>query len=389
MRAGTPGPATPDQSIPPASPARQNGEALELHKALDDAECLLHFASQAGIDISAEVMTAILAARQAIDQRLLSPPEIVAFLSAYAKLAAKLAPVTAETVRASNERLGTVVRGHGGLALATTILVVLLSLLQFVTTSIGNDITRDIARVNEMAVNARLHVGAPAIGNTADLRCGEAIALPDPPIQYRPPMDEQGMILALQSFAALNRDLHTSAIKLNRFVLNAESNPFEAPDGNRPFDTPGGNPQDALQLPPSLTNFRAAAMCKIAAYQHVRNFAQNVRADSILAYGSLAAYVLPVLFALLGAFAYNLRDYTTRVKTRTYHPSYVNSARIIVAVIAGAIISFFNGFTQGLNLLAAAFLVGYGVEIFFAFLDSLLVSFGAKKPPTVRDAGTR
>ena len=29
--------------------------------------------------------------------------------------------------------------------------------------------------------------------------------------------------------------------------------------------------------------------------------------------------------------------------------------------------------------LAVAFLVGYGVEIFFAFLDSLLVAFGAKR----------
>ena len=367
----------------------QNGRALELRRALDDAECLLHYASQAGIDVSDEVMTAILAARQARNRGLLDAPYVVSFLSAYAKLAAKLAPVTAETVRASNEQLGGVVKGHGTLAVATTILVVLLSLLQFVTTSISTNISEGIVKTNDMAATARLHVGAPAIGNVADEICGPATASPNPPIAFPPPMTEQDMIVELQSFAASIRDLHTEAIKLNRFVLNAERNPFEAPDASKPFETPGGNPNEALQLPPSLSNFRAAAMCKIGAYQHVRNFAQNVKADTVLAYGSMAAYVLPVLFALLGAFAFNLRDYTSRVKTRTYHPSYVNSARIIVAVIAGAIISFFNGFTQGLNLLAASFLVGYGVEIFFAFLDSLLVSFGAKKPPAVRDAGGR
>ena len=60
-----------------------------------------------------------------------------------------------------------------------------------------------------------------------------------------------------------------------------------------------------------------------------------------------------------------------------------------MAVIAGAMISFFTSFTQGLSLLAAAFLVGYGVEIFFAFLDSLLVSFGARKSLAAPDAATR
>lgn len=380
----------PDAHHPRQHEILRNGRALELRRALDDAECLLHYASQAGIDVAPDVMTAILSARQALEQERLGPSETAAFLSAYAKLAAKLAPVTAETVRASNEQLGTVVKGHGTLALVTTVLVVALSLLQFVTTSISKDIADGIVKTNEMAATARLHVGAPAIGNVADTQCGEATALPDPPIVLPPPLTEQDMIVELQMFAASIRDLHTNAIKLNRFVLKMEKNPFEAPDASKPFDTPGGNPHDALQLPPSLSNFRAAAMCKIAAYQHVRNFAQNVRADSVLVYGSLAAYVLPVLFALLGAFAYNLRDYTSRVKARTYHPSYVNSARIIVAVIAGAIISFFNnGFAPGLNLLAAAFLVGYGVEIFFAFLDSLLVTFGAKKPAPARDAGTR
>ncbi len=367
----------------------RGGHELELRRAMDDAECLLHYASQAGIDISEDVMTDILAAREAFEQGRLGSAETVAFLSAYAKLAARLAPVTAETVRASNERLGAVVRGHGALAICTTVLIVALSLLIFVTTSIGNDIGDGLTRTNELAAKARAHVGAPAIGNVADETCGEATALPNPPIVFEPPMNELIMITELQSLAASIRDLHTSAIKLNRFVLSVEHNPFDAPDPSKPLVTPGGNPYEALQLPPSLSNFRAAAMCKIAAYQQVRSFAQNVKADAVLAYGSLAAYVLPVLFALLGAFAFNLRDYTSRVKARTYHPSYVNSARIIVAVICGAIISFFNGFTQGLNLLAAAFLVGYGVEIFFTFLDSLLVSFGAKKPGPAPDAGTR
>ena len=50
---------------------------------------------------------------------------------------------------------------------------------------------------------------------------------------------------------------------------------------------------------------------------------------------------------------------------------------MIGAFIVGAIISLFNNYTQGINLppLAIAFLAGYAVEVFFAFLDTLVRAF--------------
>ena len=58
---------------------------------------------------------------------------------------------------------------------------------------------------------------------------------------------------------------------------------------------------------------------------------------------------------------------------------------MITAVIAGAIAGLFNPATgSALSPLATAFLVGYGVELFFRFLDTLLAAFGsssrAQKP---------
>lgn len=114
----------------------------------------------------------------------------------------------------------------------------------------------------------------------------------------------------------------------------------------------------------------------------MRNFAKNVRANALAFYGALAAYCLPVLYALLGAFAFTLRDFSERVKRRTYlSSSYANTARTIAAMTAGAIISLFSNMGQGLSLspLALAFLVGYGVEAFFAFLDTLLTAFSATR----------
>jgi hypothetical protein len=56
---------------------------------------------------------------------------------------------------------------------------------------------------------------------------------------------------------------------------------------------------------------------------------------------------------------------------------------MITAVIAGAIVGLFNT-SQGISLspLATAFLVGYGVELFFRFLDTL-INFGAPVSQTL------
>jgi hypothetical protein len=365
-------PVAPPPNLRDHGRAHPRGEP-GIARALEDANCLMIYASQAGISVPPDVIAAIIAARVAYDHGILQPPELQAFLPAYASLAARLAPITADTVRESNARFGTVVRLRGWAAVLTTAVVVLASVVLFVTTSICTDITEGIAKANDMAASVRLHVGAPAIGNVADEKCGKPTAAATPPVVLTPPVNEMAMIGELQQFAAAIRDLQTRALKLNGFVLNWETSQLDVPNSI------WSNSHDALQLDPALSNFRAAGLCKIAVYQEVRNFAQNVGADSSLFYGSLGKYVLPVLLALLGSLAYNLRDYTNRVRARTYHRSYLETARNIVAVIAGSIVGYFAGFAQGLSLLAAAFLVGYGVEIFFAFLDSMLVTFGAKK----------
>ena len=358
---------------------------LEFPEAIGDAESLLHYAAQAGIDLPEEIVKPILVARVKMDESPLDATVVAAFLAAYAKLAARLAPVTADTVCVSNSKMGSALRANFWGAIVTTGLVVVFSLLLFITSSISKDISDGIATANNLAALARAHVGAPAPGSYGNAPCAPATKAADPEIVYTAPFNVEGMIVELQSLAATIRDIHTSAIKLNWFVLFSEVNPAEPPK------PPMGDPQDALQLQPSLIDLRAAAFCKINTYQYVRNFAQNVRADSVLIYGSIATYVLPVLLALLGALAFNLRDYTLRVKARTYHVSHGSSARIIVAVIAGAIISLFSGFAQVINLapLPAAFLVGYGVEIFFAFLDKMLVAFGATKDASPPDGAKR
>jgi ABC-type Fe3+-siderophore transport system permease subunit len=67
------------------------------------------------------------------------------------------------------------------------------------------------------------------------------------------------------------------------------------------------------------------------------------------------------------------------MRTKTFTPSVANSARFLMAGIGGAVVGLFNNFsiTQGASIppLAIAFLVGYAVDVFFSFLESLLQAF--------------
>jgi hypothetical protein len=198
--------------------------------------------------------------------------------------------------------------------------------------------------------------------------------------------DETALIGELQDFAATIRTTLRTATKLDVFVAEWERSPLD-----RPGEW-GDSAHERLELQPDLINMRKDSFCKIATYERVREFAQNVHADSLAIYGAISSYLLPVLYALLGACAYNLRDFSTRVKRRTYHPSsYANTARTIAAMTVGTIISLFNVFNNNTALqpLAVAFLAGYGVEAFFAFLDALLTAFSNRsRPPPAHPAAT-
>jgi hypothetical protein len=112
----------------------------------------------------------------------------------------------------------------------------------------------------------------------------------------------------------------------------------------------------------------------------VRSFAQSVGEDVTVFYGAFIACVLPVLYALLGTSAYLLRSFEQDMSNRTFTPSHTDSPRFLIAGIGGAVIGLFNNtfnISQGASIppLAIAFLVGYAVDVFFSFLESLIQTF--------------
>jgi hypothetical protein len=140
-------------------------------------------------------------------------------------------------------------------------------------------------------------------------------------------------------------------------------------------------------LNPALSNYTAEFLCKVQTWQEVRDFAVNIQKSYGAIFGGLVAHALPILYALLGAYAYRLRQFSETVRNRTFHPSFADSARLITAVIAGAVAGLFNPVRDlAVSPLATAFLVGYGVEIFFKFIDTLLNSLGTAAPGAARPA---
>jgi hypothetical protein len=345
-----------------------------LTAAAEDAELLLRYAAQSGINVPAETVAIIVGVRAGEDP--LTPDAAAAFYGAYARLAAKLSPVTIETLRVPEKCTRRVLRRNGIVSVALATVVMVCSITSFLTTSISVDIENGISHGNELAVKLRDQVGPPRVAIAVADICTQPNGPPDPPI----PTGEITVLTGeLQDFAATTRALLTSAINLEKFNPRREFSPLETPVQGSAWAT---RPREMLQLHPELIDQRAEAFCKIYAFEDVRNFAKNVRADTLAVYGALAAYLLPVFYALLGASAFTMRDFSERVKRRTLHPSSCgNTARTIAAMTAGAIISLFGSLGQGLSLspLALAFLVGYGVEAFFAFLDNLLTTFNVNR----------
>jgi hypothetical protein len=366
-----------------------------FEEALEDSELLLKYAAESGMPIQAEVSSAVLGARTALKANNITDPIRADFYANYAKLSKELGEVTAQTIRscslpATRRRLNR----DQCLAITLAILVAIVSVITFVGDSRSKLITENIALENTLASKLRAALTPNTDTQVPDPKYADdpCAHLADPPLATEPVVENVADIEQLQQFAAVMRELRSRSIKLNELVWSIpvlrsyECDPFMGKSPHQEIcpDIPRQPAEldHALQLNPGLINYTAEVLCKIRSYQAIRDFANNVNANYIAFVGGFTSFALPILYALLGAYAFRLRLFGDTIRKQTYHPSYADSARTITAVIAGAICGLFNP-AQGMSLspLAVAFLVGYGVEIFFRVLDNLTSAFGAGTSP--------
>ena len=101
---------------------------------------------------------------------------------------------------------------------------------------------------------------------------------------------------------------------------------------------------------------------------------------------ALSAYILPLLYGALGAFAFILRKLSDPVTKLTYaHDVRITYwMRLNVGALAGLAVGWFiNGNSPGLtgfaglSPLALAFVAGYAFDPFFNALDKVAATFGS------------
>lgn len=363
-----------DGSLATGGKLSPHGPPAYIGKALCDAEQLLGYAAESGIEVDAGTRDSILRARAAGSAGW-DEQTVADLLEALTALAAKLKPVTADSLRAFDAK--PTFRAEVAVCVCLAMIIVLFSVVSFVTTAISTAIKADIVTANDLAAKLRAQLGPPPTQTQAIT--GATSAPARDPSQPPPGVNAIDVITELQQYASTIREIYTRAQQLNAFVARREWVPYASTHSNSLTNADSYN--KTFQLPPGLTNFWDAAEGRTAVYQRVRTFAQDVLDDVSFSYGAFAACVLPVLYALFGTCAYLLRLFEKQMSTRTFIPSRAYAARFFVAAIGGTVVGLFNyTITQGASIspLAIAFLVGYAVDVFFAFLEGLLQAFTKK-----------
>jgi hypothetical protein len=338
-------------------------------EALEDAERLLKYASEFGIAVDDETRDRILHAR-AVGVANWTEEISASVLASLSKLAARLKPISAESLKTCcDDGTRPTVRRYWIVAICLAAVIVPFSLASFIAGAISNTIKVDIATGNDLAVKLRAQLGPPGQSPASAPKAASET-------------DNALVIGELQQYAIVIRAIDSRARQLNALVLSAERDPFA---GLRKDQK---SLHDKFQLPAGLPDFATAADKRTDVYQDVRYFAQSVLDDVSFFYGAITACLLPVLYALLGTCAYLLRSFEQQIATRTFLPSFADSARFLIAGIGGGVVGLFNDFVigQGASIppLAIAFLVGYAVDVFFAFLETMLQTFSKTGAPAAR-----
>jgi hypothetical protein len=313
-----------------------------LSKKLSEAQLMLAHAAETGKVLSPDVIATLTNARAAHARHARTKALTEQFWPAYTKLCDTIKPVTGDSLAAcAGNGAANILKRYRVRALCLAFAIIPISVVMFINTSISNEINVRIKENNALVV--KLH---------------------DQLQNFQPERPHIELVTQLQQLATLNRSLYSLASFLSYFIFHAVPDTLFSSEEHK---------RKSLQLE-ILFDPAKEGPEKIKTYQDIRTYAQEVQEMNLVFSGALTAYCLPILYALLGACACALRSLSQQVRAKTYTPTCADFARIIIALIAGLVVGLFNNFTQGISLspLAVAFLVGYGVEIFFSFLDTFL-----------------
>ncbi|SAL02619.1 hypothetical protein AWB80_08400 [Caballeronia pedi] len=394
---------------------------------LDHCRDMVSYGAQNGKLLDERDIEAMSKARAAQQDHTWNPEIESAFYAAMSRIAHAVTPVVAETA-GDEARQGArrAIRIYTHSAIALTLLVVSLSCLLFVANQVSTDIATVVKQNDAAALTLHNQLQAHAVAIAEASAKKDAVALialqnSQPALQIKE---------ELQSFATNNRQLFADVSRISAFTtslgLGAIRSPYKAPcdaeenvlnfqGAYRTSHSPkyyGGkvasgdwqcNPDVARKVleitlpllakpnaepgdtnPPTDLDAVAQGFQKIAVYQDIRAMALYANDIILSIVGAVTGFLLPVLYAWLGACAAILRQLSADSAANTFHPEHskvANRAHVTSAIIVGISIGLFSKLLEGgkdVSPLAIAFVAGYASDKFFYFVDRLV---GAMFPP--------
>ncbi|MEI9949447.1 MAG: hypothetical protein WDO74_10800 [Pseudomonadota bacterium] len=192
-----------------------------LARELADAEALLSYASEIGIDIAASAREAILRARAAQGSAV-SPEIATGLLSALANVALQVRPVTAQSLRACADprQARIVVRAYTWIAVGLCALLLPFSVITFVSSAISDSIRKDTETANALALTLADRERAIRSAVASATANGAGSAGP-----ASPGFSANDMLKELQQFTIAIRALNSHARELSLFAPSTAMTP--------------------------------------------------------------------------------------------------------------------------------------------------------------------
>jgi Skp family chaperone for outer membrane proteins len=151
--------------------------------------------------------------------------------------------------------------------------------------------------------------------------------------------------------------------------------------------------EEKAKLPAGISRFISSEFLRVNRVQDAKDsYALDLlhRVDLILEV--MQRYALPLLLGLLGSLTYILRTQIAQVRAQTFHRPFwsLSIARVGLGLIAGLmgglVMTTDESVLKALPPLALPFVLGYAIEVLFAFMDKLVNTFIGDGKPAARAA---
>jgi hypothetical protein len=329
----------------------------KVRRALENAELMLAFCAEKGIDIPEESINIIVITRIRLDKEEALSELEAKFWNVYTFMAKRIYPVTIESLKTVNlkpdwesktvlNRMFSAksvahesVNVYRFLGLIVMLVMLLVQIYWVIGAKLVSDITseipKEVADIKQRKAERETALGTKAIND--------------------------GQVLNMElKLMELNDKLLASSVAVKNW--------------NRLWKK---------LIPISEDSVKRDAEIYIEEYLEVKY------ASFIL--DATKEYLLPLLYGLLGAFAFIFRDIFLEIRNKTFTPE--STIKYILRLHLGALTGlaigwFFGGDSSqsyfaisNLSPLALSFLGGYGVEILFAGMDRLISAFSDNQPP--------